>query len=376
LKTLERYVFGAFLSSFLLAFVVLTFVLTIGLMVQIVGYILDGIPMSLIGEFAMVSFPETLQWTMPLALLVASVLVFSRMSADSEIAAMRACGVHLLTIMRWPLVFAGLCTLLGFAVNNEIVPRGHEVRRTLKTRVSVDTGLEALEPGRVISDFPKIKLYFGSKDGNWLHDVVAIDYSDSKGVPRHITAAKALVRSEGRDILLDLYQMTVDPIDADHPTMARAGRFQYVMKDALSDRTYTKRDKDYRLREAMARLEEYDAALKGVDAAERKGRNMKVERDFLRRERSNLAVELSKRFVFAMASVCFVLIGIPLGIRAQRRESTIGMAISLATSLVYYMVVILMLGLQDTYSIHPEWLIWLAPAMCLALAARLVPRNL
>ena len=52
MKTLERYVFGAFLSSFLLAFLVLSFVLTIGLFVQIVGYILDGIPMELVGRFA------------------------------------------------------------------------------------------------------------------------------------------------------------------------------------------------------------------------------------------------------------------------------------------------------------------------------------
>ena len=51
MKTLERYVFGSFLSSFVLAFLVLTFVLTVGLMVQIVGYILDGVPMSLVAEF-------------------------------------------------------------------------------------------------------------------------------------------------------------------------------------------------------------------------------------------------------------------------------------------------------------------------------------
>ncbi len=83
MKTIEKYAFGSFLSSFLLAFLVLSFVITIGLMVQIVGFILDGVSPSLIGQFALVSFPETMQWTMPLALLVASVLVFSRMSADS-----------------------------------------------------------------------------------------------------------------------------------------------------------------------------------------------------------------------------------------------------------------------------------------------------
>ena len=168
MKTIERYVFGSFLSSFLLAFLVLSFVITIGLMVQIVGFILDGVSPSLIGQFALVSFPETMQWTMPLALLVASVLVFSRMSADSEIAAMRACGVNLLSIMKWPIAFSLLCVALGFYINNEVVPRGHEVRRNLKTKVSVSTGIDLLEPGHVIDDFPKMKFYFGAKEGNWL----------------------------------------------------------------------------------------------------------------------------------------------------------------------------------------------------------------
>ena len=94
MKTIERYVFGSFLSSFVLAFLVLSFVLTIGLLVQIVGYIMDGVPMRLVGEFAMVSLPETLQWSVPLSLLVGAILVFSRLSADGEIAAMRARGVR------------------------------------------------------------------------------------------------------------------------------------------------------------------------------------------------------------------------------------------------------------------------------------------
>ena len=110
MKTIERYVFGAFLTSFFLAFLVLSFVLTVGLMVQIVGYMLQGIPVDLVARFAFVSFPETMQWTIPIALLVSSILVFSRMSADSEVAAMRACGVNLLTVTRRGLHCSrGLC---------------------------------------------------------------------------------------------------------------------------------------------------------------------------------------------------------------------------------------------------------------------------
>jgi lipopolysaccharide export system permease protein len=372
MKTIERYVFGSFLSSFTLSFLVLTFVMTIGLMVQIVGYILSGLPMKLVGEFALVSFPETLQWTMPLALLVSSVLVFSRMSADSEIAAMRACGVNILSVMKWPLVFAFLCSVLGVYINNEIVPRGHEVRRTLKAKVSVDTGLDVLEPGRVIDDFPKMKLYFGEKEGNWLYDLVVIDYSNPD-VDRMITASKALVTSQGRDVSLDLYNMTVDPLDAEHPTMARASRFQYYIKDALRETKYSKKEKDLRFFEVLERLKGYGKAIENAQGSSKiKG----TERNMLKRECSELKVEFSKRFVFALASFCFVLIGMPLGIKAQRKESTIGMAIALAVSLGYYLIAILMLSLHKDFSIHPEYLIWLSVVACLALAARLIPKNL
>ena len=372
MKTIERYVFGSFLSSFVLAFLVLSFVLTIGLLVQIVGYIMDGVPMSLVGEFCLVSFPETLQWSMPLALLVSAILVFSRMSADSEIAAMRACGINLLTIMKWPAVFGLCCTLLGFWVNNEIVPRGHEIRRTLKCKVSVGTGLSVLEPGRVINDFPKVKIYFGAKEGNWLYDLVVLDYSNPN-LDRIVTAEKALVTQDGSDVTFDLYRMTVDPTDEKMRTMSRANRFAYTMKNVIRQSEYTKRTKDFRFFELLDQIGKMEKQAVNPVA---KGAAREREREMSRRELSGMKVELCKRFVFSMASICFVLIGIPLGIRSQRRESTVGMAISLVVSLGYYVIVILMLSLEETYVIHPELLIWLPVAICLALGARLVRRHL
>ncbi len=372
MKTIERYVFGAFLSSFVLAFLVLSFVLTIGLLVQIVSYIMEGVPMSLVGEFCMVSLPETLQWSIPLALLVSSILVFSRLSADSEIAAMRACGIHLVAVMKWPVLFALFCTLLGVFVNNEVVPRGHFIRRTLKERVSVGAGLSVLEPGRVIDDFPKVKLYFGSKEGNWLYDVVALDYSNS-AVDRLITADKALVIQDGRDIKLELYRMTVDPLDEKHPTMARFNRFVYTLNDVLNVGKYVPRAKDMRFFQLVG---EIGRERRAVDLSAGSSKLKGSAKNLAKRELCATKVELSKRFVFAVASICFVLVGIPLGIRSQRRESSIGMAISLAVSLGYYLVVIMMLSLQKNFNLHPEYLIWLPVAICFALAAYLVRKHL
>ena len=392
MKTIERYVFGSFLSSFLLAFLVLSFVLTISLMVQIVGYIMDGVPMSLVGEFCAVSLPETLQWSMPLALLVSSVLVFSRMSADSEIAAMRACGVNMLSVVKYPILFGALCTLLGFWVNNEVVPRGHEVRRTLATRVSVETGLSVLEPGRIIDDFPKTKIYFSRREGNWLYDLVVLDLSNPK-VDRMITADKALVTQNGADINRELYHMTVDPVDAEHKTMARANRVVYTLKNVIRKTTYFKRTKDFRFFELLDRIRSADTMAANLPAAAFAGaaggkpgatgpskadeeRIAKARHEFAMRERSSMMVEFSKRLVFAMAAFCFVLVGNPLGIRSQRRESTIGMAISLAVSLGYYVVVMLMLSCEDKYTVYPWLLIWLPVVACLLLAGWQMRKHL
>ena len=376
MKNLERYVFGAFLSSFFLAFLVLSFVLTIGLLVQIVSYILQGVPFDLVGQFALVSFPETMQWTVPLALLVSSILVFSRLSADSEIAAMRACGVNLLTVMRWPLAFALLCTFVCLFVNNEIVPRGHEVRRNLKTRLAGGAGLELLEPGRTINDFPKVQLYFRERDkeNNSLLDLEIVDRRDPK-CTRTYKADKAFVRKEGRDIVLDVRNLTVDPVDAAHPQALQAETFRWRVDDVLKDGEYKRKEKDFRFFEI---LKEIDARkLEVAQASREKVKGKKHSpRVAARRSLSDIRTEFMKRWVFAFASICFVLVGVPLGIRAQRKESSVGMGIALVTALVYYLVVILMTSLSKNYHVHPEVLIWLPVGLCVMLSCWLIPKNL
>ena len=416
MKNLERYVFGSFLSSFFLAFLVLSFVLTIGLMVQIVSYILQGVPMDLVGRFALVSFPETMQWTVPLALLVSSILVFSRLSADSEIAAMRACGVNLLTVMRWPLAFALLCTFVCLFVNNEIVPRGHEVRRNLTRRLSVGSGLELLEPGRTINEFPKVQLYYRSRDpeNGSLLDLEIVDYRDPK-CTRTYKAEEAFVRQEGRDIVLDARNLEVDPVDPSHPQTLQAESFRWRVDDVLKDGEYKRKEKDLRFFEILREIDARKRAVKEASAAAKEAKGLSAaaaatnatlaaaaatnatqvassdepERDHrgrkkkkysprvsARRALSDIRTEFMKRWVFAFASICFVLVGVPLGIRAQRKESSVGMGIALVTALAYYLVVILMTSLSKNYHVHPEVLIWLPVGLCVLLAGWLIPKNL
>ena len=363
MKIIERYVLQSFLASFSLAWLVLSFVLTIGLLVRITRLLIEGLPLRAIGLFLLVGLPETLTLTVPIALLVSALLVFSRLSADSEIAAMRACGVNLLHIMKWPLLVGALCTVLGFYINNEVVTRSHEVRRNLRSLISVDVGLDLLEPGRMIDDFPNLKIFFEKKEGNWLHDLLVFDYRNP-GVTREIRAEKALVSTNGADIVFDMYKVRVDPIEVDRPGMAAADRFQHVIPDAMKRRGYTRKEKDFRYGELCAAIRDLRANVKNLPAA---------------MQNKLLCIHLTQyhmRLVYAFAALCFVLIGAPLGIRTHRKESTIGMAVSLVVAMSYYLCVILAESLEKSPMCYPYVLVWIPVAVCVVLAACLIPKNL
>ncbi len=363
MKIIERYVLQSFLTAFFLAWLVLSFVMTIGLLVKITQLMIEGLPMRAVGLFMLVGFPETLTLTVPLSLLVSALLVFSRLSADSEIAAMRSCGVNLLTIMKWPIAVAVLCTALGFFVNNEVVPRGHDVRRNLRSLISVDVGVDLLEPGRFITDFPNLTLWFAKKEGNWLSDLLVFDHSQ-KGLTREIRAEKALVMTNGVDIVLEMYKVRVDPIEFDRPGVASADRFKHVIAGALKQRSSMRKEKDLRFFELRQSIADLRANVKGLP------RN--VQRKLLSVNRT----EFQLRFVYACAAICFVLIGVPLGIRTHRKESTIGMAVSLAVALTFYLCVILIHSLDKMPALQPYALLWIPVAACGVLAAYLIPKNL
>ena len=360
MKILERYVLNSFLLAFLLAWLVLTFVLSVGILMKVMALIAQGVEFSIILRYLLAGLPEILGMTIPLSLLVSALLVFGRLSADSEVSAMRACGVNFLTIMRWPLLVGLGLSLFCVWLNNEVAPRRHLVRRDIAAESSVVVGLEILEPGRFINDVPNMTLWFASKQGNWLNDVLVYDKRSTNFV-REIRAKRALVQTNGNDVVLTLHQVRVDPLQDDRPGAAMLDRATHTLKNILRRKKYEKRIDDCNFMELRARLHD-------LPPPSERDKKAKVLH-------SQMLFELNNRFVWAAASFCFVLIGVPLGIKAHRKETTIGMAISLLVGVLFFLCLILAKAISKNAALHPWLLLWMPVLVCFVLAAYLIPKN-
>src|SRR5438445_13888287 len=76
------------------------------------------------------------------------------------------------------------------------------------------------------------------------------------------------------------------------------------------------------------------------------------------RERSESRTEINKRFSFPFACIAFAIIGVPLGVTAHRRETSIGFAMGLIVAVSYFLFVIIGDTLPANPKVHPELLVW------------------
>lgn len=373
MRILNRYIVLDYLILFLTGLGLITFVMTIGAMVKAVDLMARGISPMLIVKFFFLNVPYILSFSMPISTLFAALLLFGRLSMDNEISAMKACGLSLWRSVAPLIVLSIFLSAVCIYINCEVAPNAKHANKELLRSAGVEEPISLLEEGRFINDFPGLMIYVGRKNGNVVKDVVAYELAKDGRIKRSVRARQGDIEpdNESRMLTVKLYDVRIempdenDPHDVSKTTYVNAE--YYPIK--LDFNKVMKKSSRNRKRGQMAmgmlidQIRNVDRYFPLLSEAERSSR------------KSRLTIEANRRVAVAIGCFTFMLVGIPLGVKSHRKETSIGMAMSLAIVFAYYIFIVIAESLADYPGVHPNLILWLPMVGMQLLGVWLIRRS-
>ncbi|MCG3149606.1 MAG: hypothetical protein PCFJNLEI_03071 [Verrucomicrobiae bacterium] len=350
MKILPKYITRQLVTTLIFTVGVFTFVLLLGRILKQLSDLLVNrqVGLDVVAWFLALLVPSVMSFSLPMAMLASVLLVFGRLSADSEITAMRASGVSLgrvaAPVIMLAVVMGGLC----FYVNTELAPYCRFKFRTLFLQLSTENPMALLEEGTYIKDFPGYVVYVGRKFPDRVEDIVLYSLDDKGNVISSLRAQRGTVagNATARKLLLDLYDVRGDLHDQSDP-----GNVHKIRPGTTAQRYPVELDISQAFRQARAARTLPDLSFAELREEIARLRSIGVYP-------AAALMEAHQRVAPAVACVAFTLIGIPLGIKTSRRETSIGIALSLGLTAIFYLVLVLAKTLQAKPYLFPEAILW------------------
>lgn len=356
MRKLNQYLVKDFLTVFAVAMLLITFAFTIGAIYKAIDIMAKGLPIGIVGRFFIYNIPYSLAYSIPISALFSTLLVFGRLSSDSEISAMKSSGLSMWQIAS-PIILLSLF-LTGVCLYNNcmVYPSTTYANRQLIKGMGVEDPIKLLEEGRFIREFPGYMIYVGKKNKNRVRDLVVYQIDKDTGkVVQSVRAASGIMTADKdkAELKIDLFDARIEIPDPDFPDDSSKTRYinaqnlpiRLDFNELLGNKHIYKKRKNMTIFELAHHIRNAETE------------NVHLRKKDRRIERSRNLVEANQRIALALSPFMFVLVAIPLGITSHRKESSIGMVMSLGVMFIYYIFMIL----SDTFDKTPGLYPWLIP---------------
>jgi len=352
-KLISRYVVKGALPYALLSLVLLTAILFTqqsGRFAELALY--ADLPLSLAAEIAAALLPSVLILTLPVAVLAGIVIGFARMGSDSEIVAMRAAGLGTWSLL-WPgLVIGLLATGAAAFLHLKEAPQAARDLRRAVVQGALRKLESPVEPRTFNTEIPGYVVYVQDGDkslGSWGRVFI---YAQKDGSTRIVTARSGRIDSSAEKSELVLS----DAVAMKMPSAQSSDRSYVVERlDQLRLAIDTGRDK---LLESLNKKEVQVEELDWNDLRHQ----AKSESINERREAERT---LQRKLALSAAPFVFALFGGLLGMRVRRGGRGVGILLSLAVVVIYYLVSLLGESLARTNAASAIVGQWMATALML-----------
>jgi lipopolysaccharide export system permease protein len=384
MRIFDRYIGRQVFVATFIAVLVLSVVMVLGnIYKRLLGLpteVLREMPVGLLLEFVGYALVASLPFTVPWSLLTAVLLVFGRMSADNEMLSVRMAGWSFARVCA-PIFFLALAgTALCFWINLRIAPLAEGEIKRLPAIVATSNPKGLLAPNRVINQIDDYIVYIGGKDGNGeLTNFQIIMLGEKRFPTDYISARRVTVADNKQEQALDLslhdsvvirrdretegiresgprnVQRIKDPIEASFFPLSVPLRNLYQKLERVTPSMMSLGELVTKLGEQSTLALEQPPPKKGDASAPR-------------HRACELRTEIHRRFSFSLACFVFALVGMPLGVTAQRRETSIGFGLSLMIGIVYVSFFILVGDVfKSNPRAYPFLLVWVPNILFLGL---------
>lgn len=331
---LDKYILKQVIEMFIMGVLVFTSIIFasdtfITLIKQISMY---GIPFKYAILMIILHLPEVFVMTIPMGVLLATVMTLNGLSLNSEITVMRACGIGLNRIAKPIFVFAIVMSCVSFVINETVVP--------FSTRLSTKLAGVAFSQKNV----PEGKQNFTfkeTKDDGLLKRLFYVGDS-TDGVLHNITVLDA--SKEGTIQILQAREGATTP-----------GGWKF-RKGAI----YTVTDSGKTLDTTL--FDNTDVKF-GMDLSKELDKNLANQHNFIQlckvlsksdiEDRQELEISLFDKIALPITTVVLVLIGVPLAITPPRVRYNRGFLFSILIIFAYYLVRALSISFGEAGSLPP-----------------------
>ncbi|CAK23736.1 LptF/LptG family permease [Synechococcus sp. CS-197] len=331
---LDRWLIGELLSPLLFAIAAFTVVsLSVGVMFELVRQIVEsGLPVAIAVQVLLLRLPSFLVISFAMATLMATLLAYSRLSANSELTALRSVGVTATRMIVPALIVALLMSGLTFVFNDVVVPRANRsaeitLRRALGKAIATEKGSNI-----VYSRFGRIQDPDGSSSKGLAQLFYARQFKD--GVMSGVTVLD-FTRA-------GFTQMLVADRAVWNERQAKWQFFDGQILTLTPSGSTTSADFDqylYPLSAAPIRIAQLPKDANNMTVAEALRARELLEQAGDIKEARRLQVRIQEKFTLPMACLVFGLIGASLGAKPNSRTSrSQGFGISVVLILVYYVL--------------------------------------
>jgi LPS export ABC transporter permease LptG/LPS export ABC transporter permease LptF len=355
MRILDRYIIREILLPFVIALVVLTFVLIIPFIIELAEQLIQkGVSWPTILQLMATLLPATVGLTIPMALLVATLIALGRLSGDREIVVLMACGVSPYRVLRPVFGLGVVAATVTLWVMIEAIPDANQTYREITARIVADRAEGQVQERVFFEDFPNTVLYVREipATGGW-KDVVAVDTKNA-AQPIVFTArsGRMIIDRQARTIQMHLLNGAQHLTKSADPTLYRIQRFDEQTISLDPESVFPRHGIAPGIREvSIARLQEM--------VAELQGRNL---------PHHNEVIEIHKKFSIPVACLVFAVLGVALGVSNRKDGKLASFVLGIAVIFAYY---VLMFGAHAMAkgAIIPAWTAMWIPNVVLGGAA-------